>query len=154
MPEWRRAGPGDADPLTDLERDANLAALGHVFPPDRFPFPWDGVRERWAATLDEPGVVVEVVEGAGRLEVFLAHDGVTLRHLAVHPERWGTGLARVAVERALAAGASRLWCLVDNHRARGLYDHLGYEETGRSRQAPWPPYPTEVELALDTGRVD
>jgi GNAT superfamily N-acetyltransferase len=146
MVEWRRARPGDADALTDLERDANLAALGHVFPPERFPFPWEGVRERWGAILAEPGVVVEVVDGDGRLEVFLAHDDTTLRHLAVHPDRWGEGLARVAVERAQAAGALLLWCLVDNHRARGLYDHLGYVETGRSRQAPWPPYPTEIEL--------
>jgi RimJ/RimL family protein N-acetyltransferase len=147
MSEWRRAVPGDADALADLERAANLVALGHVFPADRYPFPWEGVRERWGATLAEPGVVVEVIEGEGRLEVFVAHDGLTLRHLAVHPDRWGEGLARVAVERALAAGATRLWCLVDNHRARAVYDHLGYVETGSSRQAPWPPYPTELELA-------
>ena len=146
MNEWRAAGPDDADALTDLERDANLVALAHVFPPDRFPFPWDGVHDRWAATLAEPGVVVEVVDGDGRLDAFVAHDGVTLRHLGVHPERWGQGLAREAVQRASAAGATRLWCLVDNLRARGLYDHLGYHETGSSRQAPWPPYPTEVEL--------
>ena len=146
MSEWRRAVADDVDALTDLERDANLVALAHVFPPDRFPFPWDGVRERWAATLAEPGVVVEVLAGEDGLEVFVAHDGVTLRHLAVHPDRWGEGLARVAVERALAAGATRLWCLVDNLQARAVYDHLGYRETGTSRQAPWPPYPTEVEL--------
>ena len=147
MSEWRRAGVDDAAALTDLERDANLVALAHVFPPERFPFPWDGVRERWAATLDEPGVVVEAVDGEGRLEAFLAHDGTTLRHLAVHPDRWGQGMAREAVERAATAGAHRLWCLVDNHRARAVYDHLGFRETGASRQAPWPPYPTEVELA-------
>ena len=50
------------------------------------------------------------------------------------------------MERVLAAGATRLWCLVDNHHARAVYDHLGYAETGSSRQAPWPPYPTELEL--------
>jgi ribosomal protein S18 acetylase RimI-like enzyme len=147
MAEWRRAVAADADALTDLERDANLVALAHVFPPARYPFPWDGVRERWVATLEEPGVVVEVVEGDTRLEAFLAHDRATLRHLAVHPDRWGQGLAREAVERAVAAGATRLWCLVDNQQAWGLYEHLGYRETGSSRQAPWPPYPTEVELA-------
>ncbi|WP_432479818.1 GNAT family N-acetyltransferase [Nocardioides sp. GXQ0305] len=147
MTEWRAAGVADADALTALERDANLVALAHVFPPDRYPFPWDGVRERWVATLQEPGVVVEVVDGDGRLDAFVAHDGVTLRHLGVHPDRWGQGLARAAVDRAAGAGATRLWCLVDNHRARGLYDHLGFAETGGSRQAPWPPYPTEVELS-------
>jgi len=147
MTEWRRAGPADADALADLERDANLVALAHVFPPGRYPFPWEGVRDRWAATLAEPGVVVEVADGEGRLVAFLAHDGETLRHLAVHPDRWGEGWARAGVDRAQAAGAVRLWCLVDNHRARAVYDHLGYRETGARRRAPWPPYPTELELA-------
>lgn len=145
MSEWRRAGPAAADFLTDLERDANLVALGHVFPPERFPFPYDDVRDRWLATLAEPGVVVEVVDGDERIDAFLAHDGVTLRHLAVHPDRWGGGLARDAVERAAAAGATRLWCLVENHRARGLYAHLGWRESGASRPAAWPPYPLELE---------
>jgi len=145
--EWRRAGADEAAPLADLERDANVVALAHVFPADRFTFPWEQVRARWSATLTEPGVVVEVVEGTARLEAFVAHDGTTLRHLAVHPERWGQGLAREAVDRAAAAGAHRLWCLVDNHRARAVYDHLGFRATGSSRSAAWPPYPTEVELA-------
>jgi GNAT superfamily N-acetyltransferase len=146
MAEWRRAAAPDAAALADLERDANLVALAHVFPADRFPFPWDAVRDRWAATLDEEGVVVEVVDGEGRLDAFLAHDAVTLRHLAVHPGRWGQGLAREAVERAAAAGATRLWCLVDNTRARAVYDHLGFRATGARREAAWPPYPPEVEL--------
>lgn len=146
MSEWRRAGVDDTDALADLERDANLVALRHVFPPDHYPFPWEAVRERWAATLAEPDVVVEVVDGVGRLEAFLAHGGSTLRHLAVHPDRWGEGWARVAVERAAAAGVTRLWCLADNHRARALYERLGFRETGASRSAPWPPYPDELEL--------
>ena len=41
MSDWRRAGAEDAEPLTDLERDANLVALGHVFPPESHPFPYD-----------------------------------------------------------------------------------------------------------------
>ena len=153
-PVWRPATAVDADALADLERDANLAALGHVFPPDLYPFPWDGVRERWAATLGSSEVVVDVVDGDAGLDVFLAHDATTLRHLAVRPSRWGEGLARTAVERAWAAGATRLWCLVDNHRARAVYDHLGYAETGGRRQAPWPPYPTEVELAAGFPRIE
>ena len=76
-----------------------------------------------------------------------------LRHLAVHPDRWGTGLAREGVELAVAAirAAGRvpvLWVLVANDRARGLYEHLGWVETGRSQPAEWPPYPTEVEYRL------
>ena len=148
MAEWRRAGTADADALAALERDANLVALAHVFPPDRFPFPYDAVRDRWAATLAEPDVVVEVVDGDGRLDAFLAHDAATLRHLAVHPDRWGDGLAREGVERAALAGANRLWCLVDNHRARALYEHLGWRETGERRRAEWPPHPVELGYGL------
>jgi hypothetical protein len=48
--EWRAAGPDDALLLTDLERAANLASLGHVFAPDRHPYPYDDVHARWRRT--------------------------------------------------------------------------------------------------------
>lgn len=151
MSEWRPASSGDARLLADLERDANLAALGHVFPPAAHPFPYDGVLARWRTLLADD-VVVEVVEADGRLVAFLAHDTTTLRHLAVHPDRWGEGLASSAVERAVVAGATRLWCLAQNERARSLYDHLGWRPTGQSRSAEWPPYPIEIEYAAPGGR--
>ena len=80
-------------------------------------------------------------------------DTGRLRHLAVHPDHWGTGLARegvgLAVEDIRAAGRTPvLWVLVANHRARGLYEHLGWEPTGREQPAEWPPYPVEIELRL------
>jgi RimJ/RimL family protein N-acetyltransferase len=37
-----------------------------------------------------------------------------------------------------------LWCLEENHRARKFYEYLGWRPTLDRRQAPWPPYPTEV----------
>ncbi len=151
MSEWRPARTGEARLLTDLERDANLAALGHIFPPAAHPFPYDGVLERWRSLL-AGDVVVEVVAGEGRLDAFLAHDSTMLRHLAVHPDRWGSGLASSAVVRAVAAGATRLWCLADNDRARGLYEHLGWWVTGQSRSAEWPPYPIEIEYAAPVDR--
>jgi RimJ/RimL family protein N-acetyltransferase len=146
--EWRPATARDAASLADLERDANLVALRHVFPPDAFPFPWTGVHARWEQTLAEPGVVVEVVDGGARLDAFLAHDTKVLRHLAVHPERWGEGLAREAVDRACERGARALWCLVDNDRARGFYERLGWRPTGATREAVWPPHPRELEYRL------
>ena len=115
--EFRPAVPEDAAALTDLERDANLVALAHVF--GDTPYPWE--------------------------EVYVCWDAVVLRHLAVRPERWGDGLARRAIERA--ADAHRLWCLVENRRARGLYEHLGWQPTGLEREAEWPPYPREMEYA-------
>jgi putative acetyltransferase len=66
-----------------------------------------------------------------------------LRHLGVRPELWGRGLARAAVDRA--SGVRRRWVLRDNTRARGFYEHLGWEATGREQEAEFPPYPVEVE---------
>lgn len=153
---FRPAGPDDAQVLGDLERDANLASLGHVFAPSEHPFPEGAVVARWRAVLAEPGVSVEVVDGvddSAGLRCYVAHDATTLRHLAVHPDAWGEGLARRAVERAVASiraagGRPRLWCLVENHRAQGLYAHLGWVASGVERRAEWPPHPAEVELVL------
>jgi len=144
---WRRATPADAVALRDLEREANLVALAHVF--GDLPFPDDGVLVRWQKTLADPSVTVMMTPAA-----FTSWDeSGRLRHLAVRPDHWGVGLAREGVELAVSAirasgRVPTLWVLVDNHRARGLYDHLGWEPTGRTQQAEWPPYPREIELTL------
>jgi predicted GNAT family acetyltransferase len=71
----------------------------------------------------------------------------------VRPERWGSGLARSAVQRSVAAIRATgktpvLWVLAANHRARRLYEHLGWEPTGREQPAEWPPYPVELQLRM------
>lgn len=149
---WRTATPEDAAALRDLERAANVVGLAHVF--GELPFPDQGVLERWHATLAEPGVSVRLVEGAA----LSAWDGAgRVRHLAVHPSRWGRGLGRagasLAVAHIRASGRTpRLWVLEANHRARSLYAWLGWEPTGRTQPAEWPPYPTELELRLPDSR--
>ena len=140
---FRRATPSEAVALTELEHDANLVALAHVF--GDTPYPWSEVQARWERTLSEPEARVEVCGPPARLDAYVCWDDALLRHLAVRPERWGSGLGRRAVDRA--AEASRLWCLVENHRARGLYEHLGWQPTGREQSAVWPPYPREMEYA-------
>jgi GNAT superfamily N-acetyltransferase len=77
--------------------------------------------------------------------VLAAHDGATLRHLAVRPDQWNAGLGREAFLRAEAAGARRLWVLEANGRARRLYESMGWTPTGDTQECPWAPYPTEVE---------
>jgi GNAT superfamily N-acetyltransferase len=147
---FREATADDLTALRDLERSANLAALGHVFPPDRYPFPDDDVLARWALVLDEPGVVVLVVEDDAGLVAFAAYDDSTLRHLAVRPDRWGDGIASAAIGVVLHGWALRgctvaaLWCLEENHRARRLYEHLGWRPAADRREAPWPPHPVEM----------
>ena len=140
----------DAVALRDLERAANLMGLAHVF--GDLPFPDEGVLARWHQTLAEPMVTVLMTDVA-----FTSWDADgRLRHLAVHPDHWGAGLAREGVSLAVAGirSAGRtpvLWVLAANHRARGLYEHLGWQPTGREQPAEWPPYPTELELTLRTG---
>jgi GNAT superfamily N-acetyltransferase len=142
---WRRAGPADVVALRDLERSASRAGLAHVF--GELPYPDDDVLARWALLLDDPDVVVEVVEDELGLVALVAHDGSTLRHLAVRPDHWGAGLGREAFARAEAAGARRLWVLEANERARRLYDSVGWRPSGTTQECPWAPYPTEVEYA-------
>jgi RimJ/RimL family protein N-acetyltransferase len=158
VPMFREATTADLPALRDLEQAANLAALGHVFPPERFPFPADDVLARWALVLAEPDVCVLVRDadpadgrGApGAIDILAAYDSRTLRHLAVHPDLWGRGLASTAVETVLHAmdlrgtTVAELWCLEDNHRARRLYEYLGWRPTRDRQPAPWPPHPTEM----------
>ncbi|QIG42554.1 GNAT family N-acetyltransferase [Nocardioides anomalus] len=144
---WRRATAEDAVALRDLERAANVVGLAHVFG-DR-PFPDEGVLARWRATLAEPGVEVRLTDGA----LCAWDDTGRVRHLAVHPDRWGQGLGRTGLGLAVTDLRARgvapwLWALQANHRARRLYAHLGWEPTGRTQPAEWPPYPTELQLRL------
>ncbi len=149
---FRQATEADLVALSDLEREANEAALFHVFPPEQYPFPQDDVLARWALVMEDPDVAVIVAEdqeGRG-LVAYAAHDDSTLRHLAVHPDHWGQGLATSMIELVLHAidlrGSTEasLWCLQDNRRARRLYEYLGWKPTDDIREAPWPPYPPEM----------
>ncbi|HEX5769455.1 MAG TPA: GNAT family N-acetyltransferase [Nocardioidaceae bacterium] len=149
---FREATEHDLLPLAELERAANVVGLAHVFPPERFPFPFDAVLARWRLVLDDPAAVVLVLDEAeeDRLAVYVAYDDSTLRHIAVHPDRWGEGLATAGMTEATRAMARRgsheafLWVLEENHRARRLYERLGWVPTDDRREAPWPPHPMEV----------
>ncbi|MDN5893624.1 MAG: GNAT family N-acetyltransferase [Nocardioides sp.] len=141
---WRHAGADDALALMELERDANLVALSDIFTE---PFPEDDVLARWALVLADQGVRVDVVDDADRLRAVAAYDGVSLRHLFVHPASWGEGLGRQGIERAVEAGGAgiRLWVLEANGRARWLYEHLGWRLTGQRQESVWAPHPVELE---------
>ena len=149
---FREATVDDLPALLDLERAANLVGLRHVFPPERYPFPEDDVLARWALVLDEPGVDVLVRDAQDRpgIDLFAAYDDRSLRHLAVHPDHWGSGLATTAIETVLHTMDERgttiaeLWCLEENVRARRLYEYLGWRAEPDRRPAPWPPHPTEM----------
>jgi GNAT superfamily N-acetyltransferase len=138
---FRHAKDDEAGALRDLERAANLEALGHVFPPERYPFPDDAVLARWAIVLADPAVTTLVAEDEAGLTAFVAYDAGTLRHLAVRPDHWGTGLASCAMRET---DARSLWCLEENGHARAVYEHLGWRATEDRKEAAWPPYPVEM----------
>ena len=152
---FRNATEADIWALADLERDANSAALAHVFPPQRYPFPSDDVVARWALVLQDPTAQVLVLdadpdEPAKGLVLFAAHDDRSLRHLAVRPDHWGHGLATTAVETVVhnmdrrGTTIAELWVLEENHRARRFYEYLGWRATTDRQPAPWAPHPTEI----------
>lgn len=117
-------------------------ALAHVFPSARHPYPDLAVLTRWEHLLADPAVTTLVGEDAQGLTCFVAFDAQRLRHLAVRPDLWGSGLAEEAFE---ASTAPRLWCLEANHRARRFYARHGWRETGVSRTSEFPPFPVELE---------
>lgn len=152
-PPFRLATIADVDALTELERVANEAAIGHLF--TGIPFPADAIAARWRTEVTDPAPTVEVVDADTGLACFVCYDAHRLQHLAVHPDHWGRGLARAAVERAVSrmTGDPVLWCLRDNTRARGLYEHLGWTLTDRTRRNVYPPYHEEVEYVLRRSRT-
>ena len=128
--------------LKDLEKTANLVALAHIFPADRHPYPDDDVLNRWRDVLADPVTTTLVGADALGLTCFVAFDAERLRHLAVRPDLWGSGLAEEVFE---ASTAPRLWCLEANHRARRFYARHGWQETGVSRTSEFSPFPVELE---------
>ncbi len=147
----RPATSVEAGPLADVERAATLVALAHVFPPDRFPYPDADVLARWRIVLDDPSVTVLVAECDGQLLGYAAYDDTWLRHLGVHPDHRGTGLADLLTDAALAgiaaggATVARLWVVADNHRARRFYERSGWLRGTECDTAEFPPHPAEVD---------
>ncbi|MPZ96413.1 MAG: GNAT family N-acetyltransferase [Propionibacteriales bacterium] len=147
----RRATSDEAGPLAEVERAATLVALAHVFPPDRFPYPDADVLARWRIVLEDPAVTVLVAERDGGLLGYAAYDDTWLRHLGVHPDHWGTGLADLLTDTALAGIAAggttiaRLWVIADNHRARRFYERGGWLRGAETDTAEFPPHPAEVD---------
>jgi GNAT superfamily N-acetyltransferase len=139
--------------LLHIQRQAAVAAFGHIFPQDRYPFPDAAVRESWVSALADPVVEISLArsrdEPIGSLSV--GHD--LLRTLFVVPEHWGAGVGSalhdLALERLRAMGTTeaRLWTLADNPSARPFYERRGWTTTGATRVAPFPPNPLEVEYA-------
>lgn len=150
----REARPDEADELAAIQREASLAAYPHIFPPERYPYPTEAVRERWQEALDDPEVTVIVADERRAVGVVMSRPE-WLDGLYVRPEWWGRGVGRALHDEVLArqraAGATRchLWVLEANDRARRLYERLGWRESGETRVVPFPPNPIDVGYRIE-----
>lgn len=143
----------DAGMLTDLERSASLARLGHIFPAEAHPYPTDAVFRRWQAVLDDRTRLTMVAELGGLPAGYVCYGQEVVHHLGVAADfqRQGVGTALLtAAEDELFADLSTpeigLWVLEANEVARAFYRELGWIETGEARTAEFPPYPREIRM--------
>ena len=146
----RRARPDEATLLMRIQREAAVAAFGHVFPSARYPFPDDAVQVQWAEALADPAIEIYLAEvdemPAGSVGV--GHG--FLRTLYVLPQHQGTGLGSMlhdhALERLRALGSTeaKLWTLEANNGARRFYERRGWSLNGETREVPFPPNPLDV----------
>ena len=152
----RYARAGEAKLLTDLERSANLAQLGHIFPADEFPYPDAEIEQRWQQALDDKVKLIMIAEIDGKPAGYVCFGDRTIFHLGVAEEhqRKGVGTSLLtAAEEELMADVSVpdivLWVLEENNVARQLYSKHGWEETDEVRRSEFAPHPQELMMYRD-----
>src|SRR6266542_2872423 len=98
----RRGATADSDALTELQRAACLAAYGHIFPPDLYPFPIEATKEHWRQTLVADEETVLVAEQEGLPAGVIAYRSDYFHSLFVAPEEWGKGIGGRLHDAAVA----------------------------------------------------
>ena len=135
----------DAALLAEIQEEASLAGVAHIYPPALYPFPRDAVRERWEAFDDWVH---------GTADGFVAVKDGWLEAMYVRPSAWGSGLADELHAAAVAelgrrgTERARLWVLDGNGRARRFYERHGWRPDGSSRVVEFPPHPIDLGYAL------
>jgi ribosomal protein S18 acetylase RimI-like enzyme len=149
----RPARPDEADRLLAIQREAAVDAFAHVYPPERYPFPDDAIREVWAGALADPEVEVYVAEDDGLAVGAVSLGNGYLSTLYVLPAYQGRGVGSalhdlaLARLRALGFDQAKLWTLRENHSGRRFYEGRGWELTDETRVVPYPPNPVDVQYA-------
>jgi GNAT superfamily N-acetyltransferase len=153
--EIRDARPEEAQLLAAVQEIASVAALGHIFPPELYPYPRAVVQAHWAASVADPAKRTLIAANEqGPLGAACVYEE-WLEGLYVVPEQWGTGLAgelhdrALEVVRGLGSVRCRLWVLEDNARARRFYERRGWRENGETRVVEFPPNPLDIGYTLD-----
>jgi GNAT superfamily N-acetyltransferase len=153
--EIREARTDEAESLAAVQELASVAALGHIFPPERYPYPREAIRARWTGALADPSKrVLIAVTGDEPVGAALVSEE-WLEGLYVVPEQWGSGLGgslhdqALELVRELGSTRCRLWVLEENVRARRFYERRGWRENGETRVVDYPPNPLDVGYSLD-----
>ncbi len=155
MTEIREAHAHEGPILAGVQARASVAALAHIFPPERYPYPREVVRARWVAAVAEPRTRTLIAVGSEEPAGAACVSEGWLDGLYVVPELWGTGLADELHGRALdlvwalGAASCNLWVLEDNIRARRFYERRGWRENGATRVVEFPPNPLDIGYTLD-----
>jgi ribosomal protein S18 acetylase RimI-like enzyme len=133
----RRASTKDYRSAARVQLRAVLDGYRHIFPPE-LPRPTAAALEaEWEIILRRDDLVVLVAaisrnEVIGTIVVSIDGSMGRVSRLHVDPAFWSRGagqsLLQSAVEylRAQGCKSAVLWVLRENHRARHLYDHLGW----------------------------
>jgi GNAT superfamily N-acetyltransferase len=140
MVSVRSSRPGDIDALVGVHVRSARDGYSHIFPPEA-PFPSDeSIAARWqpalvggATTTAFVAEIDDVVVGGAIADLAPSERGFgNLRHLYVEPSAWGRGAGRALHDavvgwcRSAGLHELELWVLVDNRRARGMYERWGW----------------------------
>jgi RimJ/RimL family protein N-acetyltransferase len=148
----RRGDVEDLELVFAILREASVAGFANVFPPERYPYPEQEIRQALREQLEDPGNVV-LLDGEGRGFALVGHGW--LQRLFVREDAWGTGVAQelhaagLETLREQGAGSASLWCLAENPRARRFYEKHGWRLNGEERIVPFPPHPLDVGYSID-----
>jgi GNAT superfamily N-acetyltransferase len=149
----RPAREDEPDTLLAIQRAAAVDAFSHIYPPERYPFPDDAIREVWAEALADPAVEVYVAELDGEPVGAVSVGNGYLSTLYVVPSVQGSGVGSalhdLALERLRALGfaEARLWTLEGNESGRRFYERRGWTLTEETRVVPYPPHPVDVQYS-------
>jgi GNAT superfamily N-acetyltransferase len=146
---YRDAAPGDAAALNRIFDTVFSGTFGHLYRTEDLDvfLASFGIAD-WEAQLGDPAYAMRIAEADGepvgyvklgpmKLPLETPRPAILLEQVYVLKDHHGAGIARVlmdwAFDEAGRRGAEELYLTVfiDNHRARRLYDRLGFEAVGR-----------------------